>query len=91
MARRQRSVGTDYARHTIEDRPEEIDNTIEFIDADGDSVDVGSSNPLPVSSTLAERQESTETNQLLKLMIDEQKKTNLYLAEMIGDTFDETR
>jgi len=81
----------DYSRATIEDRPEEVDNSISITNSDGSTVDVGTSNPLPVVDSLRDYQEATEVNQLLKIMIEEQKKTNLYLAEMMGDTFDESR
>ena len=85
-----RNPNHEYSAEYLADVPL-IEPAIQIRDEDGNLVDAGSDNPIPISNSLKDYTEVVETNQLLKIMIDEQKKTNLYLAEILGDTFDETR
>lgn len=86
---RQRSPGVEYSRHTLEDRPE-TEVTLKLVDSDGNIVSVGSDNPVYIRSYLSDLQETLTTNSLLGRLLDEITKTNMYLAEMMGDEFNES-
>ena len=77
---KRRAIDTDYSRHTIEDRPEEVDS-LRFLDEDGNLVEGGDANPLPIE---IESSITEDIRNSLDVMICEQRKTNEYLAILTG-------
>ena len=80
---RQRSVGTDYSRHTIEDRPEETE-VLRMTDEDGNIIDVGEDNPLPVDSTLNDKLLIEDVKESLESIDQKMSKILIYMEEAMN-------
>ena len=74
------SNSTDYSRHTIENRPEEVD-IFGVIDDDGNLSEISSTNRMP---TELDASITEDLRNSLNVMICEQMKTNKYLSILTG-------
>lgn len=74
------SNSTDYSRHTIEDRPEEVD-IFGVEDADGNLANISSTNKMPAELDASITEDIRNS---LNIMICEQMKTNEYLSILTG-------
>jgi hypothetical protein len=84
---RQRSPEIEYSRETIEGRIPVAEPLVFDGEAEGS---VSAANPLPVSDSSEGNIGRTLSEiGLLRQILREAKLTNLYLAEMLGDKFDD--
>ena len=77
---KRRTPGVNYRQATIEDRPDDNDVNIEGVDSGVE---------FTVNDNEANKVRSLEVISVLGSILHEIKKTNLYLAEMLGDEFDD--
>lgn len=80
---KRRAIDTDYSRHTIEDRPEEVDS-LRFLNEDGELVEGGEANPLPVSQTDDSKTRTEDLDDKLARVVSLLEKLCIY-AESITE------